>query len=330
MERKRGGSGMRKKRPLHRKGNVIVFPGTYEKMINDAFDAFEVSQYEEAANYFEKARRLRPDETSFYGPYAIALYEMRAYKEAKEVIRPLIEKSHRGMPHYAGTVELYVTICIQLREYEEVNRMIARMFDEGSIPLEMMKKFEYLRDLNRRLQKRYEEELLPTLDVYTFLSQTTEEQIECLQQMEQKLTAQTAPLFQQIVKSSSVHPFVHTYALILLKKLQYSHEMNVEKFGQTVAVVPATLPLPHEQERVQAVQSGLYDYYEKEATKRQFAQQIIEKYAIYAYPFTWLDNEIEEIIEHYKVYVEQLLEGTDSLNTPLYAHLREVDEMTES
>ena len=52
-------------------------------------------------------------------------------------------------------MELYLTIRIQLQEYEEVEMTIDTLIEEGIIPHELLTKFNYLRDLNSRLSKRY-------------------------------------------------------------------------------------------------------------------------------------------------------------------------------
>ena len=52
-------------------------------------------------------------------------------------------------------MELYLTISIQLQEYEEVEMTIEALLDEGIVPHDMLQKFNYLRELNARLSTRY-------------------------------------------------------------------------------------------------------------------------------------------------------------------------------
>ena len=56
---------------------------------------------------------------------------------------------------YIDAMELYLTISIQLQEYEEVEMTIDTLIDEGIIPHELLNKFNYLRELNNRLSMRY-------------------------------------------------------------------------------------------------------------------------------------------------------------------------------
>ena len=43
-------------------------------------------------------------------------------------------------------MELYLTISIQLQEYEEVEMTIDTLLEEGIIPHELLTKFNYLRE----------------------------------------------------------------------------------------------------------------------------------------------------------------------------------------
>ena len=62
---------------------------------------------------------------------------------------------HSGTANYIDAMELYLTISIQLQEYEEVEMTIDTLIDEGIIPHELLNKFTYLRELNNRLSTRY-------------------------------------------------------------------------------------------------------------------------------------------------------------------------------
>ena len=50
-------------------------------------------------------------------------------------------------------MELYLTISIQLQEYEEVEMTIDALIDEGVVPQDMLQKFTYLRELNGSLSE---------------------------------------------------------------------------------------------------------------------------------------------------------------------------------
>lgn len=320
---------MKKHRPLRRKGNVILFPGTYENVLNRAFDAFEQSKYAEAIEAFAQARAINPSEVSFLGPYAIALYEERRYEEADDVVRSLLEKSHRGMPHYIGMMELFVTINIQLKNYREVDEVIQRLFNERMIPLESMKKMEYLRDLNARLQTRYAPVSPDVPKIYDFLSWNEQQQLGYLTKIERGSLQEAIPLLQQIVKSTSIAPFIHTHAVILLQKAKHTAEVTVVKNGIERSIVPAHLPLPFDHIRVSKVREQLEIYFEKDPSVQFFVRSMVEKYSLYGHPFPWGDAPVNEVVEAYIQYIEHLTEQKEIDETALFEHIKEIDQMTE-
>ncbi len=320
---------MKKHRPLRRKGNVILFPGTYESLLNRAFDAFEHSKYEEAIEAFSQARMINPSEVSFLGPYAIALYEERRYEEADRVVRSLLEKSHRGMPHYIGMMELFVTINIQLKNYREVDEVIQRLFEERMIPLESMKKMEYLRDLNARLQTRYAPISSDIPTIYDFLSWNEKEQLGYLTKVERGSIQEVIPLLQQIVKSTSIAPFVHTHAVILLQKARYNEEVVIAKNGIERSIVPTTLPLPFDHIRVSKVREQLEIYFDKDPSTQSLVRSMVEKYSLYGHPLPWGDAPVNEVVEAYIQYMEHLTEQKEIEETALLKHIVEIDQTIE-
>ena len=101
---------------------------------------------------FDQAIVYEPDYPEFLGPYAVALYETKDFQRAKEIAARLL---HSGTADYVDAMELYLTISIQLQEYDEVEMTIDALIDEGIVPHDMLNKFNYLRELNARLSERY-------------------------------------------------------------------------------------------------------------------------------------------------------------------------------
>ena len=130
---------------LRKKENVVVFPGTFEKLVEKGVVAVEQGKFEQAVEAFDQAIIYEPDYPEFLGPYAVALYETKDFERAKEIAAKLL---HSGAANYIDAMELYLTISIQLQEYEEVEMTIDTLIDEGIVPDDMLQKFSYLRELN--------------------------------------------------------------------------------------------------------------------------------------------------------------------------------------
>ncbi|MDS9471367.1 tetratricopeptide repeat protein [Sporosarcina pasteurii] len=318
---------MRKKYgKLRKKGNLIVFPGTAEKLIREGMQYVEQQQFEQAVHSFEEAMQFEPESDEFLLPYAIALYEIKAFQRAKEITAMLL---NRGPEDYIGTMELYLTILIHLEEYEDVEMKIDILLEEGFVPQGMLSKFKYLRDLNKRLALRYgNEEPIGADAPFTleeFLAMDGLGQQQLLASLDGTDLHAIIEVLEDIVESSELSPIVVTFALTLLHQAQYSRQVTVRKFGFEKEVIPATMALPGQDKRTQAVLAELEKLLIQDPSRLELAYGLVEKFMIIAYPFDWGSYSKEEIANAYIEYIDSLFSGEELPNTPLLAFIKQLD-----
>ncbi|MFS0575397.1 tetratricopeptide repeat protein [Sporosarcina sp. 179-K 3D1 HS] len=316
---------------LRKKGNMIVFPGTFEKLIEEGYTYVEKAQFDKAVDAFDQAIRYEPNSVEFLGPYAVALYETKDFERAKEVAGRLL---HSGTADYVDAMELYLTINMQLQEYEEVEMTIGALLDEGVVPHEMLNKFQYLRELNERLMKRYppEKEAMPTPFPYTvdeFLQLDRDAQQMALASIEGTNLSQSTPLLAEIVEREEVAPLVITFALILLHQAGYEGELTIWKFGSSKTIIPAHLELPTEDKRTTEVLQEIEKLLMKDPSRLELAKGLIKKYSFLAFPFSWGDYPAEEVALSYKSYLDWLFDEVPLLDSELMKRIRKVDECSE-
>ena len=128
--------------------------------------AVELEEFELAVEAFDQAITYEPDSSEFLAPYAVALYETKDFQRAKDISARLL---HSGATNYIDAMELYLTISIQLQEYDEVEMTIDTLIDEGIIPQEFLTKFTYLRELNSRMSERYTMDELPPAEAVVYV-----------------------------------------------------------------------------------------------------------------------------------------------------------------
>nr|WP_285853320.1 DUF3196 family protein [Sporosarcina luteola] len=251
---------------------------------------------------------------------------------AKEVATKLL---HSGTTEYLDAMELYLAISIQLQDYEEVEMTIETLLDEDIVPPNMQKKFNYLRELNRRLSSKYiREELEPRqLEAFTmeeFMDGTTETQQGILALFENReLDKTTIDLLSQIVEEENLHPIVITYALVLLRESGFDGEVTIRKFGRTKRVIPAELELPSQDERSVEVVNQIGEFFEKDPSRMQMAIDASLRYGIMAYPFCWDGYTTSEVADAYKQYIESMFTGEPVDTTELNSWIRTVDQQTD-
>lgn len=311
---------------LRKKENIIVFPGTFEKLVEKGITAVDLQNYEEAVEAFDQAIVYEPDYPEFLGPYAVALYETKDFQRAKEISSRLL---HSGTSNYIDAIELYLTISIQLQEYEEVEMTIDTLLDEGIIPHDMIKKFTYLRELNNRLSDRYDVDEVCVIDESftfdAFLEMDVMKQQQMLASLEGTELHTMIPILEDIAESIHLSPLVITFALTLLHQANSTNEVVIRKMGLETSIVPAEMTLPGQDEQTQNVLATIEQTFEKDPSRLELAQNLIEKYSIIAFPFGWGDCEVEEIVASYEAYIESMFSGQKMPDTPLCLLIEQID-----
>ncbi|MFJ7936413.1 tetratricopeptide repeat protein [Sporosarcina sp. NPDC096371] len=306
--------------------NLIVFPGTYEKLIEQGFVAVEQSNFERAVEVFDQAILYEPDYPEFLGPYAVALYETKEFERAKEIAARLL---HSGATDYIDAMELYLTISIQLQEYEEVEMTIEALIDEGIVPQDMLKKFNYLRELNGRLSNRYvqEEQVVPAnpFTMEEFNQMDTAQQQYALASLEGMDLTTITPLLVEIAERDDVAPLVITFTLTLLHQAGYMEEVTVRKFGWKQEVIPGGMTLPGRDDLTGDVLVEIDRLLLKDPSRLEMAHGLIEKFAITVFPFGWQQHSAVEVATAYVNYIEGLFSGQPVPETELNRLIRQVD-----
>lgn len=317
----------RKLRKLAHYDNVIIFPGTYEKYVRDGERYLSEHQYEKAIEAFEGAIQLEPASTQFLFSYAVALYETKDYPRAKKFALLALEY---GNGDYIFVMELYFTVLIHLEEYEEVEVSVQALIEEGLVPREMLSKFIYLRDLNRRLSARYGEEVQTNVEAPFTFDEFRNKDLYFQQQFLTSLKGldleRSIGLLAEIVESRDIPPSIITFSLMLLKEVQYDQLVTVEKYGQKIQVKPKEVSLPGQDLLSQAVLQEVEKKLEKDPSKLQFVDEAIRKFIINAFPFQWAEDSVEIIANAYIEYIEYLMTGEAFSSNPLLEFIQKVDQ----
>lgn len=311
---------------LRKKANVVVFPGTFEKLVEKGVVSVEQGKFEQAVEAFDQAIIYEPDYPEFLGPYAVALYETKDFERAKEIAAKLL---HSGVANYIDAMELYLTISIQLQEYEEVEMTIGALLDEGVVPDDMLQKFSYLRELNARLSDRYVQEAsnvpTKTFTLEEFLSSDTLTQQYALASLEGTDLTDMVQVLKEIAELSDISPLNITFALTLLQQAGYREEVTVRKFNQQAVVIPADTAMPGQDDLTLNVIEAIEQLLFKEPSRLEMAKGLIEKFTISAFPFNWGDYGPTEIAEAYANYIEYMFSGGSIPETELDCLIRQID-----
>lgn len=310
--------------------NVVVFPGTYEKLIERGLVAVEQSNFNQAVEVFDQAILYEPDYPEFLGPYAVALYETKDFERAKEIAARLL---HSGATDYIDAMELYLTISIQLQEYEEVEMTIDTLIGEGIVPKDMLQKFNYLRQLNGRLSDRYVDvgQVSPVkpFTLEEFYAMDTMHQQYALASLEGMDFTEMIPQLTEIAERDDVEPLVISFVLALLQQAGYEEELTIRKFGLERKITPSNMTLPGHDDLTGDVLLEIEQLLLKDPSRLEMAHGLIEKFAITAFPFGWNQYPAQEVAIAYVNYIESLFSGEQLPETELYRLIQQIDSDRE-
>ncbi len=308
----------------------MVFPGTLERLHRLGREAMEKDLYDEAIDHFEAILDINPDEISVLDLLAIALYETKDFERAKDYALLAMQKQSGD---YIEILELYLSISIQLQQYEEVELTIQGLLEKDMIPSDSLQKFQYLRELNGRLTDRYIEETElrePSVTLKDFLQMSTNGRQEFLLSLQNQLLGPYIPLLIDIVQHEDSMPVVKTYALLLLQKSGTNESVTITKYHYETEAIPSRLVSIELDPFVNEVQFLAKSRFEKDPTASELAENLIMKYAVLLYPFHWSPYTAEEVADAYTAYTKQLLYGIEMEQTALVQFIRSVDEEMDS
>lgn len=311
-----------------------MFPGMVERLLTEAHDYAEHYQYDLANEKFAQALKYTVGDEGTLSVYAYSLYEAKDFELAKEICEDLLAL---GPILYFEAMELYLTVCMQLRQFQQVEKIIASLIEEEVIPEEQLEKFTRLKNLNADIaenKRQHEEEEIiqqsyeDELTVEVFLSKRPEEQLIVVQDLTLMNIRPIAPILKQIIEHEVTHPFIKSLLLILLVEQEVNIDVVIQKFGCQKTVNPLTLELPTKMQQFQAITAQVLEELEQDPSTLELVQHLVAKHAIVTYPFEWLDYETEDLATSYVDYVRAMFGKIQEMDDEIQAFITQLEKWT--
>lgn len=301
----------KKIKPKRLTNNIVLFPGTIDILIARAHECVENGQFEEANECFEEALQYFEGDELTLSVYSYSLYETKNYEKAKIVCEKLLSLRPTM---YFEVMELYLTICMQLKEFLQVEQIISTLLKEEKIPKEQIDKFKKLKELNANIaqlkemqdNKCNEEIQFENFQLDAFLSLDKSEQVKEIHGLASTNIRPILSQLKAIVEHKECHPFIKSMILILCVEQQVDIEIKVEKFGETLVVNPLHLSVPTKMPKYQTISNIIENQLDNNPTFLEMVTGLITKHAIVSYPFEWLDYDAHYVADNYISYVETL------------------------
>lgn len=320
----------KKRRTIIHKDNIIAFPGMPERLLQQAHEHAEHYEFKEAVANFEQAFTYIEGDDFSQMVYAYALNEMKVYEKAKDICESLLAK---GTSLYLDVMELYITTSMQLKNFRQVETMIASLLEEKVIPPDKFERFEKLQTLNAQIADDLENTAMQPAAIQPdrledFFMQSLTQQIALLNELSETNVRPLKAQLQAIIEQPEVHPFVQSLALLLLKEQEVTATITVAKFTHNEVVNPAELLLPTELPQYRYIEAYTEKKLEKDPTALEMLHFLLAKHAIVTYPFEWTQFDVEDVALTYIHFVEAMFGKVQETDEEILAFLQMLEGIT--
>ncbi|WHY76377.1 tetratricopeptide repeat protein [Neobacillus sp. WH10] len=250
---------MKKREPVKRKDNVVYFPGLEKRLTDKGLESLEQKKFKEAITFLEEARELDQDNDDILIGLVLAYFEAGSFKKAKVLAKEMLLQ---GIGDYFQMVDLYLTVLIQLHEYQEIVSTIEVLLEEKEIPTEKHDHFLTILQFSRRMaeNRQSEEEIEPEVQNLNLLSKNNlNEQMLVVAGLAEKNIRPYIDEIADYLEAEIGHPFLKTMLLTLLKEQEINKALLVRKFFKENTFIPTELPEVRVQPQMMAVKDLLED-----------------------------------------------------------------------
>ncbi len=236
---------MKKRNRVKRQDNVIFFPGMEKRLLDKGIESLHNGKFSEAIGLLEAAMEHDPNNEEILIGLVMAYFEAGAFPKAKTLAKEMLLK---GIGDYFQMVDLYLTVLIQLHEYQEIITTIEALLDEKEVPPEKYEHFLTILQFSRKMAAHHEEsaEPSPTNDGNQELGLLSDNNLNDQLLLVSSLADKNIrPFFNEIeeyLKADSGHPFLKTILLNLLKEQEIDLPVTVNKFAIQKKVIATELP----------------------------------------------------------------------------------------
>ncbi|MEH7491265.1 tetratricopeptide repeat protein [Neobacillus niacini] len=281
---------MKKRERAKRKDNIIFLPGLEKRLTDKGLESLQNKRYKEAITLLEEAMVHDPENSDILIGLVLAYFEAGAYIKAKDLANEMLLK---GIGEYFHMVDLYLTVLIQLHEYQEIVSTIEALFDEKEIPPDRHDHFLTILQFSKRMADNSQQEPMEEVKEEAHLKElklsslkNLNEQMLAISSLAEKNIRPYMDEIKEYLNSESGHPFLKTMLLTLLKEQEYDKKIVVKKFSEDLSVVPTELPDIQRQPRMKEIEKILEAKLENsDPVLFENMKGMVERIFFISYPF---------------------------------------------
>lgn len=216
---------------------IILFPRVKERLVEEGMKALQAKRYNEALRFYYEAEQL--GENSFHVKLSIVVChcELGNFLEAERRLRMLLQE-HRDDTEL---LQMYLSILMQMQRYEQAEMVIRDALHRYRLSHSMREHLLHLLHFSQKMNKPSlplaEQDSIQQL----FASNDITEHMKVIKQLENEDIVPVLSTLKQYLMNESNNPITKTMILRLLTLKNVSDVVIIEKFGETMEVIPAKL-----------------------------------------------------------------------------------------
>ncbi|WP_449537162.1 tetratricopeptide repeat protein [Ferdinandcohnia sp. Marseille-Q9671] len=284
---------MKKDTNRNKQEKIIQFPKLKERLMEKGLDALTNKKFKEALSLLLQAQEMEEGNHEIELGIVICLFELGELEQAKENCLAMLKED---IGDYFHVLQIYVTILIQLGQYDEVKTTIEAVLDEDSVPPEYLDTLTQLLELSSRMLYSDDvgeeveissEEIMEQLRTTLYNEDNIAKQIALVQSIKDLNVRKYLELLVPFLSMKEKHPIVKTIIMQLLVENKVDMEIEAEKFGEVVTVNPSELEDPSVSPITSRILSILEEKLENENPSLfETAKELWLRHLFVLYPFT--------------------------------------------
>lgn len=320
-----------KKKKWDRKGNIFIFPGTAQALIQKGRSALEKKDYDEAASFLSEALKYPlAEEGDVKTALLLALYESGRYDSALELCSDML---HKGLGDYYDVLDIYVLILMQKKQYNTIFSTLSALMEEKQLPEDKREYFERLLELSQKMMNAPEAKWEKLFTGEESLREQTLKLMELTH-------VNIHPYYNELatmLEREDTHPFLQTLVINVLKEHGIEKTVTVKKFCFEGTFIPVELADAFEKEYFKEVIHFLVEELaDKDPVQLEQAKEIVKRHFFLMYPFEpkgispagWAKASLQQLRAYYEDADLELGDEQDQEMVMSLNFMRKLDEIS--
>ncbi len=260
--------------------------------------ALKQKKFNESLNYFKQLIEMEPEHPQGNVGVVLSLVELGQLEEAKEKCDEILKKD---IGDYYDVLQIYISILIQLGDYEEVVEILEAVIQEQSLPAQMAENFYQLLYFSRKMAEDDTEEhtedffekkaeVISEAELKSLTTQLQSSDSKLQWKAVQSIEAVKHPVIKEELKKyltyPDANPSLKTIVLQMMKDENISESVEIHKFGKKITIQTSELLDIPEGQFYRLVKKIVVHQLEQEnPTLLEMAVQIWDHYLFMIYPF---------------------------------------------